>query len=618
MNRKNFLSSLLFVVILSQLLMAQAPQKISYQAVVRNSSNNLMPNTTVGVLVSIMRNGTEGIVVYQERHTAITNANGLMTLQVGGGEVLQGDFSTIQWGDGTYFIKTETDLEGGINYTIATMQQLLSVPYALYAENAGNANNAVEQVNADWNATSGPAEILNKPTIPIVPDSLSAYVNDLGYVTNDDLVVILDTAHFTETQSLSDVVALGNSAGQHQLKNLLDPTDPQDAVTKVYVDSMTRKVDSLINMVQSLNRQLDSIIADYSHSNIAFSGDMPVVITKSVTYFVPTNATVISSVLSEGGSHVIQEGVCWDTLPSPTLNDRYVIATNGMNENSTILGDYVCSITGLVKNKTYYVRSFATNAYGTIYGNERVLFFPNDTMPCPNASTVTDYDGNVYGTVRLGQQCWMTENMRAKHFSNGDTIIVSDSNVQGNEIARCFFPSDADSLLPVYGYLYNYRAATGNNQNSSSNPSSIQGVCPNGWHVPSLSEWQQLIDYVKTNNAYWCNNNSSYINKALASISGWDNHTYTCDCCVGDNPSSNATGLGFTDASGFFYRRQHNGCSGSFQTLCTYACYWSTTLVANFQGGFMLSKGTGYGDVHVGKFSNLGSGIVLPVRCLKD
>ena len=109
---------------------AQAPQKFSYQAVVRNESNTLVRGT-VGVRVSILQGGVNGPVVYQETHTTTTNINGLMTLEIGGGAVLSGDFASIDWADGPYFLKTETDPNGGTNYTIEGTQQLLSVPYAL-------------------------------------------------------------------------------------------------------------------------------------------------------------------------------------------------------------------------------------------------------------------------------------------------------------------------------------------------------------------------------------------------------------------------------------------------------------------------------------------------------
>jgi hypothetical protein len=117
------------------LAFAQAPQLMSYQAIVRNASGVLVANSNVGVRISILQNSTSGTAVYSETHALATNENGLVTLQIGGGNVQSGNFSTIDWGSGTYFIKTETDPNGGTNYSISGTSQLLSVPYALYAAN---------------------------------------------------------------------------------------------------------------------------------------------------------------------------------------------------------------------------------------------------------------------------------------------------------------------------------------------------------------------------------------------------------------------------------------------------------------------------------------------------
>jgi ribosomal protein S6E (S10) len=117
---------------------AQAPQKISYQAVVRNETE-LVVNKQVGMRISILQGSLSGNVVYSEIHTPLSNSNGLITFEIGSGINSSGIFSEIQWSSGLFFIKTEADISGGTNYTLTNTQQLLSVPYALYAEVAGNA-----------------------------------------------------------------------------------------------------------------------------------------------------------------------------------------------------------------------------------------------------------------------------------------------------------------------------------------------------------------------------------------------------------------------------------------------------------------------------------------------
>lgn len=119
-------------------LKAQAPQKFSYQIVIRNASNVLVANQAVGIKISILQGSATGTAVYVETHTPTTNANGLASIEIGAGTVSSGVFSTINWSTGTYFVQSDVDPTGGTNYTITGTNQLLSVPYALYAQNSSN------------------------------------------------------------------------------------------------------------------------------------------------------------------------------------------------------------------------------------------------------------------------------------------------------------------------------------------------------------------------------------------------------------------------------------------------------------------------------------------------
>ena len=116
---------------------AQAPQRLSYQAVIRNASNELVTNAPVGMRVSILQGNAAGPAVYVETQTPTTNANALATIVIGAGTLVSGNFTGINWGTDTYFIKT--DPAGGTNYTISGTTQILSAPYALYANKAGDA-----------------------------------------------------------------------------------------------------------------------------------------------------------------------------------------------------------------------------------------------------------------------------------------------------------------------------------------------------------------------------------------------------------------------------------------------------------------------------------------------
>lgn len=133
--KKIIVATSLFI---GSLAFAQAPEKMSYQAVVRNTTNNLVTNQPVGMQISILQGSATGTAVYVETQTPTSNANGLVSLEIGGGTVVSGNMATINWANGPYFIKTETDPTGGSSYTITGTSQLLSAPYALYAKTSGS------------------------------------------------------------------------------------------------------------------------------------------------------------------------------------------------------------------------------------------------------------------------------------------------------------------------------------------------------------------------------------------------------------------------------------------------------------------------------------------------
>ena len=117
---------------------AQAPQKFNYQGVARDNSGNVLPNQNIGLRLSIRQGTPTGTIVYRETHSASTYQFGLFDIEAGGGTVVSGVFSSINWSSGPYFFQTEMDASGGTNYLNLGTSQLLSVPYALYAETSGS------------------------------------------------------------------------------------------------------------------------------------------------------------------------------------------------------------------------------------------------------------------------------------------------------------------------------------------------------------------------------------------------------------------------------------------------------------------------------------------------
>lgn len=199
-----FLKSILILLTCTLYLVpsfAQTPEKISYQAIVRDVSNNLVTNQVVGMKISILQGSINGTAVYEEIYNPnpLTNTNGLVSIEIGGGVPIFGTFSSIDWSVGPYFIKTETDPTGGTNYTIIGTSQLLSVPYALFANTTEQISGPINEIDpvfnvsisagisgadtANWNAKPDPYSA--GPGIDIINDTVS--VNNSFYLGQDTL-----------------------------------------------------------------------------------------------------------------------------------------------------------------------------------------------------------------------------------------------------------------------------------------------------------------------------------------------------------------------------------------------------------------------------------------------
>jgi uncharacterized protein (TIGR02145 family) len=201
-----------------------------------------------------------------------------------------------------------------------------------------------------------------------------------------------------------------------------------------------------------------------------FSGvsQFPSLSTTAVSTITGTTAISGGTISSDGGSVVTARGVCWSTVPGPTV----ALATKTSNGSGT--GSFISNITGLSINTTYYVRAYATNGVGTAYGNE--ISFTTLNLP-------VDIDGNAYDTVVIGTQVWMSKNLRVSKYRNGDPIPtnLSDASWGATTSGAYAIYNNTAANDSIYGKLYNWYAVA-----------DTRGLCPVGWHVPSDAEWQTM------------------------------------------------------------------------------------------------------------------------------
>ena len=199
---KNF-SPLVMFLICSYVAFAQTPEKMSYQAIVRDANNTLLVDKLVGIQVSILQNSETGSEVYIETHSVVTNMNGLFALEIGTG-VTSYDFSSIDWSNGPYFVKVETDPNGADNYSISGVSQLMSVPFALYAKASGN---GITTSQAD-------AIVTNTAKTGITSDQSDAIVANTaktGITSDQSDAIVANTAKTSITTDQTDAIVVNTA-----------------------------------------------------------------------------------------------------------------------------------------------------------------------------------------------------------------------------------------------------------------------------------------------------------------------------------------------------------------------------------------------------------------------
>lgn len=216
--------------------------------------------------------------------------------------------------------------------------------------------------------------------------------------------------------------------------------------------------------------------------------------------------------------------------------------------------------------------------------------------------TVKDYEGNVYHTVRLGNQCWMRENLRTTHYADG-TLITTNSSTSSTTPYYYQYNNNSSDLAE-YGLYYNWTAVMNGAESSTSNPSGVQGICPNGWHVPSVAEWEEMIEFVSSMSNYRCGTGAGSIAKALASRTGWNSSS--TNCSPGWNRDANNASRFTAMPAGYSY--------GSFSGRGSYAYFTTTTSYNNNNNRYYYFD---YGRNYL-SLEYSGKGYGMSVRCVKN
>jgi uncharacterized protein (TIGR02145 family) len=392
---------------------------------------------------------------------------------------------------------------------------------------------------------------------------------------------------FTGTNDFTDAtITVPNAI--NDLSATLSASCTQNAVNVcdliAVFDSLSRRISALEDIIGSMLNNLTA----------------PTITTSEATNISKTSATVGGNLISAGTTTVNERGVCYSTTNhEPTVDDTKVVATG------TGTGAFTSSLSGLTQATTYYVRAYVKTDEPNTYYGEAVTFTTSGA--CNGVTTISDIDGNTYNTIGIGDQCWMKENLRTKKFADG-TVIPSGGSSHSTTAPYWYNPDNNATYAETYGLLYNWSAVMNGASSSSANPSGVQGICPDGWHVPSNAEWTQMVNYVSGQSEFICDGNSSNIGKALAATTGWDTYGGSCNVSNTDMATNNKTGFSALPAG--------MSAFGSYTGLGTFADFWTATQASSIYS--IYSRTLLYNRTDVKTTSDNASDYGSSVRCVRD
>jgi uncharacterized protein (TIGR02145 family) len=521
MNNKNKILILNVIITLFTLsLKAQQNDYFNYQTIIRDNNGVIYTSKNVSLQINLMQGSETGNVEYRERHYIQTNQFGLVNLKIGNGEEIIGSFSEIDWSLGNYFLQVEIDIEGGTEFEIIGTSKLLSVPYALYAKNVLNKNDA----DAD------PSNEIQ--VISISNDTI--FLEDGGFVKLPEQPIDNDLDATNEIQIITlsnDTIFLEN--GGH-VKLPVDKVDDADADSE--------------NELQVLTISNDTIFLE-NGGFVKLPFDDVEDADANSTNEIQTISINADTIFLEKGGYII--------LPEDEFEDADADPENELQE-------FIVSET----NDTLYI------------SNGNFVIIPG--ISAANHSqvsetTVTDFDGNEYKIVQIGDQIWMKENLRTTKYNDGASIPLITNNTTWSNLTSpgfCWYNNDIAEANP-YGALYNWYVIN------------TEKICPSGWHVPSLNEKNILLNNVDnggdlkdTGTMHWSSPNTGATNNS-----------------------------GFTALpSG------QRSYAGTYYDLSFYAVFWlSTNYITNkaYYWGLGYSDNTIYGGTNEKKYG-------LSIRCIKD
>ncbi len=462
----------LITLVISATTFGQAPEGMSYQAVIKDAQSRILVSKRISIKISIIQDSENGKAVYTETQSLKTNSNGLVSLTIGKGDS-QDNFSDIDWSLGTYYIKSEVDPKGGNNYSIKGTSQLLSVPYALYAKTAeqvtgnGKFSKAKDgKKEIDPHFTASPAGTILNSDISnwnsgIATNASDISVNSIGIGNNttaiatleteqetQDIAIALNTAKvgITSAQAITVSNTTGINTGDQEISGIginkskiLTIRNEQAiqnsaiALNTAKTGITTQQANEIAANTIKIGLPVENTIGEMLYwDGTAWVSVAPGITNQTLSYcngvptwgpclatVVTTTASSIESTTATSGGNIINSGttitargICWGLAPNPTLANNTAASGSGT-------GVFTAAMSGLLANTTYHVRAYATNSAGTVYGEDVVFNTVAEslatltTTAVSNIGSETVYSGgnisNAGGVPIISRGvCWST------------------------------------------------------------------------------------------------------------------------------------------------------------------------------------------------------------------
>ena len=491
----------------------QVPVKFNYQAVVRDHEGEVITNQLVNLRISIIPGSPEGIAEFVEIQTSSTNSFGLLNLEIGGGTNIKGYIDSLDWGGNSWFIKVEMDVTGGTDYEHLGTSQFLSVPFAVYAKYAENVNDA----DADPNNELISSVLLDGTILHIVDTRDNAV--DLGPLLGSDDQDLIITG---------DMLSIEGGEGSVDLSQYIDDedADPTNELQSLELDGDSLRISNgnaiyltgvvdldpdPANEIQDL-KQVGNILTLTLKESPTQINLNPYLDNTDEQELSISNDTIF---LTDGG--FIKLPAETDPLFDTSVARGIIGAdTVRWNAKSDFNGDYNSltnkpDLDAFLTNDVDSISEFITDV-----GNKTITNLADPVNPQDAATKayvdslfqiirvieqgLTDIEGNHYRVVKIGNQYWMTENLKTTKYADGTPLVrgTGVGDITGDYTTKYYFwySDDSVSFYETYGALYTWAAIMNDSPGSDANPSGVQGVCPMDWHIPSDAEWKELEMYL--------------------------------------------------------------------------------------------------------------------------